>query len=155
MRHVTAVVLILTLALPAAAAGQGIADSARVDTIVVRPKPSCLMLPSSYYRTRIDHTLSMPDRPSTPSLSGYEVYRLTVMQSTLKGAGAGITAGMMAGAFGQMVGAWDEKSAFAIGGAMAVFGALYGNKRADDDGWNLQIRLQDDNPPGSVQFPRK
>ncbi len=51
----------------------------------------------------------------------------------------------MAGAFGQMTGAWDEDTAFAIAGALAVFGALYGEGvKADDDGWNLQIRLNSD-----------
>jgi hypothetical protein len=154
MKNLEAAVILL-LIIPVSAMGQGRADSARVDTIVVRPKPSCLTLPGHYYRPTIDYELTMPDRPVRPNLSGYEVYRLSSMQSTLKGAGMGITAGMMAGAFGQMAGAWDEKSAFAIGGAMAVFGALYGKYREDDRGWNLQIRLDQRQPPGSTQLPLK
>jgi hypothetical protein len=122
----------------------------------VKPKPSCLTLPRHYYHTKIDYSLSMPQGNQRPNLSGYEVYRLSQMQSTLKGAGMGMTAGFMAGAMGEMAGAWNEKSAFAIAGAMAVFGALYGNKRADDRGWNLQIRLdQNSDPPGTTQFPRE
>jgi hypothetical protein len=155
--HRTAAILTLLLIIPAAVSGQGTADSARVDTIVVRPKPSCLTLPAEYYHTRIDYSLSMPDRPRTPNLSGFEVYRLSRMQCTIKGAGAGMTAGFMAGAFGEMAGAWNEKTAFTIAGALAVFGALYGGGvKADDDGWNLQIRLDKDNlPPGPTQLPRK
>jgi hypothetical protein len=155
MRRAVIFFLAAAALLSAPASGQGMPDSARVDTIVVRPKPSCLTLPGHYYRPTINYELTMPDRPATPNLSGFEVYRLSSMQCTLKGAGAGMTAGMMAGAFGQMVGAWDEKSAFAIGGAMAIFGALYGNYRQDDDGWNLNIRLDQDRPPGSTQRPRK
>jgi len=139
------------------AAGQGIADSATVDTIVVRPKPSCLSLPSRYYHTRIDYTLHPASAPATPNLSGFEVYRLSRMQCTLKGAGAAATAGFMAGAFGEMAGAWNEDTAFAIAGAMALFGAIYGGGvKADDRSWNLQIRLdREDPPPGSTRFPRK
>ena len=149
-RQVILLFLSFLILFPLTVHAQGIPDSARVDTIVVRPKPSCLTLPGHYYRPTINYELTMPDRPATPNLSGFEVYRLSSMQCTLKGAGAGMTAGMMAGAFGQMMGAWDEKSAFAIGGAMAIFGALYGNYRQDDDGWNLNIRLDQDRPPGST-----
>jgi hypothetical protein len=151
----SAAILAIALAAAAPAAGQGMADSARVDTIVVRPGPSVLALPASYYQTRIDYSLTMPAARSRPNLSGFEAYRLSRMQSTIKGAGMGMTAGFMAGALGEMTGAWNEKAAFGIAGAMAVFGALYGNHRADDDGWNLQIRLQEDRSPGSVQFDRK
>jgi len=149
----SAVILAAALTAASPASGQVTADSARVDTIVVRPRPSVLALPARYYQTRIDYSLTMPAGSDRPNLSGYEVYRLSRMQSTIKGAGMGMTAGFMAGALGQMTGAWDERSAFAIGGAMALFGALYGNRRADDSGWNLNIRLQQDRPPGSVRLP--
>jgi hypothetical protein len=155
MRHIMISLMILSTVLPAAAAAQSLADTARVDTITVRPKSSCLTLPSYYYKTRIDYSLTHPAEQTMPNLSGYEVYRMTTMRCTIKGAGMGMTAGMMAGAFGQMVGGWDEKSAFAIGGAAAVLGAIYGRYRAEDRGWNLNIRLQEDKPPGSIQFDRK
>ena len=157
MTRPAAVLTLFLMILPLSASGQGIADSARVDTIVVRPEPSCLALPTHYYHTKIDYSLSMPERPLTPNLSGYEVYRLSRMRCTLKGAGMGATAGFMAGAFGEMAGAWNEKSAFTIAGALAVFGALYGGGvKADDEGWNLQIRLdKDSSHPGSTQFPLK
>ena len=156
MRRTAAIFFLCLIILPLSASGQGVADSTVVDTIVVKPKPSCLTLPRHYYHTKIDYSLTMPERSQTPNLSGYEVYRLSQMQCTLKGAGMGMTAGFMAGAFGEMAGAWNEKSAFAIAGAMAVFGALYGGKKADEPGWNLQIRLdQDDQPSGSTRFPRK
>jgi hypothetical protein len=156
MRPAAVIPLLLLAALPVKAAGQGIADSARVDTIVVRPRPSCLNLPSQYYHTKIEHSLMATAAPGIPNLSGFEVYRLSRMQCAIKGAGAGVTAGFMAGALGEMAGAWDEKSSFYIAGAMAVFGALYGGGvKSDDDGWNLQIRLdRDDSPPGSTRLPR-
>lgn len=146
MRRIAVILFLFLLILPLSATGQGIADSARVDTIVVKPKPSCLSLPAHYYQTKIDYSLSMFDKSQTPNLSGFEVYRLSRMQSTLKGAGMGMTAGFMAGAFGEMAGAWNEDAAFAVAGAMAVFGALYGGGvKADEKGWNLQIRLKPDN----------
>jgi hypothetical protein len=149
------ILILSSMVLPTAAAGQSLADSARVDTITVTPKSSCLILPPYYYKTRIDYSLTHPAEQKMPNLSGYEAYRMSTMRCTIKGAGMGMTAGMMAGAFGQMMGGWDEKSAFAIGGAAAVLGAIYGRYRADDSGWNLNIRLQEDKPPGSIQFDRK
>ncbi len=156
MCRILTILLLTSIMLPFSASGQEFAEDTEVDTIVVKPRRSCLTLPAHYYHTKIDYSLSMPERPQTPNLSGYEVYRLTRMQCTLKGAGMGATAGFMAGAFGEMMGAWDEKNAFAIAGALAVFGALYGGGvKADDKGFNLQIRLDQDSPPGSTQFPRK
>lgn len=143
MHRPAAVLTLVLIILPLSAMGQGIADSAKVDTIIVRPKPSCLTLPAKYYHTKIDYSLSATAAPRTPNLSGYEVYRLSRMRCTLKGAGMGATAGFMAGAFGEMAGAWDEKSCWYIAGAMAAFGALYGGGiKADDKEWNLQIRLE-------------
>jgi hypothetical protein len=144
----------LALAGAAAPAGTQLVDeSARVDTIVVNPPFSCLRLPASYTEPRLDFSLSPPVRPN---LSGFELYRLSPMESTLKGASAGMTMGFMAGALGEMTGAWNEKSAFGIAGAAAIFGALYGNSRSDDSRWNLRIRLdQGSSPPGSTRLPRK
>ena len=146
----------LALALGGAAspaAGQLIDEIGRVDTIVVTPPFSCLRLPALYTEPRLDFSLSEPARPN---LSGFELYSLTPMESTMKGASAGMTLGFMAGALGEMTGAWNEKSAFGIAGAAAIFGALYGNSRADDSRWNLRIRLdQGSSPPGSTQLPRK
>jgi hypothetical protein len=143
-RIACSIVLIMLIA-PADICGQGIADSARVDTIVVKPRPSCLALPGHYYRPSVSYELSAAERPQTPNLSGIEVYRLSRMRCTIKGAGMGATAGFMAGAFGEMMGAWDEKSSWYLAGALAAFGALYGGGlKADDSGWNLQIRLEPD-----------
>ena len=156
MNRKAAILLLILFSVPLSASGQGIADSATVDTIVVKPRPSCLSLPARYYHAKIDYSLTMPGRPQTPSLTGYEYYQLSPMQCAMKGAGMGMTAGFMAGAFGEMAGVWNEDVAFGIAGALAVFGALYGGRKADDDGWNLNIRLnQEDQPPGSTQFPRK
>lgn len=154
-RVVIAPAALLAAALAVAAspaAGQGSGGAARVDTIVVRPPLSSLVLPARYTEPRLDFS-----RPSTarPNLSGFELCRLSPMESTLKGAGAGMTLGLMAGALGEMTGAWDEKSAFGIAGAMAAFGALYGATRVDDGRWNLRIRLdRDASPPGSTRLPR-
>lgn len=144
MHRIAAILFLLSMILPLSVIGQGIADSATVDTIVVKPRPSCLILPAQYYNTKIDYSLSVTAVPRTPSLSGYEVYRLSRMQCTLKGVGLGATGGFMAGAFGEMAGVWDEETSFAIAGALAIFGALYGGGKADDERWNLQIRLDSD-----------
>ena len=145
MHKPAAILLFLLVILPLSVTGQEFADSARVDTIVVRPRPSCLNLPAHYYHTKIDYSLTTTAHSTTPNLSGFEVYRLSRMQCTIKGAGMGATAGFMAGAFGEMAGAWDEKNCWYIAGAMAAFGALYGGGiKADDEGWNLKIRLDSD-----------
>ncbi len=106
MCRILTILLLTSIMLPFSASGQEFAEDTEVDTIVVKPRRSCLTLPAHYYHTKIDYSLSMPERPQTPNLSGYEVYRLTRMQCTLKGAGMGATAGFMAGAFGEMMGAW-------------------------------------------------
>jgi hypothetical protein len=156
MRESILSVVFVALALAGAAAPAGaqlVDESARVDTIVVNPPFSVLRLPARYTQPRLDFSLSAPARPN---LSGFELYRISPMESTMKGASAGMTLGFMAGALGEMTGAWDEKSAFGIAGAAAIFGALYGNSRADDSRWNLRIRLdQGSSPPGSTQLPRK
>ena len=69
--------LMISVILPVSASGQEFAEDAEVDTIVVKPKPSCLTLPAQYYHTKIDYSLSMPERSQTPNLSGFEVYRLS------------------------------------------------------------------------------
>ncbi len=129
MRRTTTILFLSIMVLPLSVTGQGIADSAAVDTIVVKPKPSCLTLPAHYYQTKIDYSLSPSTSPGTPNLSGYEVYRLSQMQCTLKGAGMGMTAGFMAGAFGEMAGAWNEDAAFAIAGA---HGGIRGSVRRQE-----------------------
>jgi hypothetical protein len=132
-------VLMLT---PADLAADESGDSTGIDTIVVRPGISHLVLPSRYYRADVEYLLSQPARIQAPNLSGFEFYRISRMRSTLEGAGMGATDGLMAGAFGEMAGAWDERSSWYIAGAMAAFGALYGGGiKADDENWNLRIRL--------------
>ncbi len=143
MHRVAAILFLLSVSLPLSATGQRISGSANVDTIIVKPRPSCLTLPEHYYHTNINYSLSTLAAPQTPNLSGFEAYRLSRMRCTIKGAGIGATAGFMAGAFGEMAGAWDEGTSWYIAGAMAAFGALYGGGiKADDERWNLQIRLE-------------
>ena len=143
IRWISAGLFLLLVILPMTVSGQGFTDSAPVDTITVKAYSSNLVLPARYYHTNINFDLSAIEVPHKPNLSGYEVYRLSRMRCTIKGAGMGATAGFMAGAFGEMAGAWDEKSCWYIAGAMAAFGALYGGGvKADDKEWNLQIRLE-------------
>lgn len=143
MHRIAAILFLLSVILPLSATGQRIADSATVDTIIVKPRPSCLTLPAHYYHTKIDYSLSVAFAPRMPNLSGFEAYRLSRMRCAIKGAGMGATAGFMAGAFGEMGGAWGEGTSWYIAGAMAAFGALYGGGiKADDERWNLQIRLE-------------
>ena len=150
---ITAVLLALSATAPPAA-GQSVFRSERVDTIVVTPPFSSLRLPARYTQPRLDFSLQAPERPNLQSHAGFEMYRLSPMQSALKGAGAGLSAGFMAGAFGEMTGAWSEKNAFGIAGITAIAGGLYGNSRAADDRWSLQLRFdRGASPPGSTPFP--
>ena len=62
-------------------------------------------------------------------LESYEVGRPTL---ALEGAAQGATLGMFVGAVGTTLGAFDEKTAWYVTGAMAAIGALMGNARAND-----------------------
>ncbi len=97
-------------------------------------------------RTRVATSLSFYGRPdlNLPALYGYEVYRASPYECTLRGAGMGMSLGMAAGAFGMMTGAWDERRAWYIAGAAAAGGALFGRAKSDDPGWSIGVRLKPD-----------
>ncbi len=81
---------------------------------------------------------------NTHTMFGYRVYRASRYECALQGAGAGMTMGMAAGAFGMMSGAWDEREAWYIAGAAAAMGAIFGTAKSDDPEWNIRIRWDPD-----------
>lgn len=81
---------------------------------------------------------------NTHTMFGYRVYRASRYECALQGAGAGMTMGMAAGAFGMMSGAWDEREAWYIAGAAAAVGAIFGTAKSDDPEWNIRIRWDPD-----------
>lgn len=114
----------------------------------------------SSYTCSLDMLMLMMDRRREPAtsvsfysrpdlnlglLSGYRVYRASPLECTLRGMGAGMTAGMAAGAFGMMTGAWNEREAWYVAGAAAAFGAILGRVKSDDPEWNIKIKWDPDN----------
>ncbi len=130
---------------PARADSDSVRAGSDPDSFDLSGRSSLLHFPSNLENINTNLVFSVRKQRPANSLMGYEIYRASRMQCTVKGASAGATLGLMAGAFGEMVGAWDDDTSWYIGGAMAAFGALYGGKiKADDDGWSLQIRWDDD-----------
>jgi hypothetical protein len=115
------------------------ADSARgisIGLLMLRTDErfrSAMMLPF-YSRSGIN----------THTMLGYRVYRASMYECALQGAGAGMTMGVAAGAFGMMTGAWDERKAWYIAGAAAAVGAILGTAKSDDPSWNIRIRWDPD-----------
>jgi hypothetical protein len=112
------------------------------DTAAAPSNRFLLLLPNRYL-TSTSLTFTSQFRQNADRLLGFDVYRASRFECATLGAGAGMTVGMAAGAFGMMTGAWDERSALCIGGAMTALGALYGGwLKADDPKFNLRIRLE-------------
>jgi hypothetical protein len=117
------------------------------DSLFLSERNRLLLFPGGLDKIDTKLTFSVKRERPLNRLMGYEIYRASEMQCTLKGASMGASLGLMAGAFGEMMGTWDEDTSWFIGGAMAAFGALYGGKiKADDDGWSLQIRWDEGRP---------
>lgn len=147
-RSVIAIIIVLTI-MPSMLVGQ-IASSG--DTLSTEPLTN--QTDSSYVwsfdqlmllmdrREQASTTISVYSRPdlNLGLLYGYRVYRASPLECTLKGMGAGMTAGMAAGAFGMMTGAWDERRAWYVAGAAAAVGAIFGRVKSDDPEWNIKIR---------------
>ena len=136
---------IIVLADPGRVVGDPARAGGESDSFDLSGRSRFLLFPSNLENINTNLVFSVRKQRPANSLMGYEIYRASRMQCTVQGASAGATMGLMAGAFGEMVGAWDDDTSWYIGGAMAAFGALYGGKiKADDKGWNLQIRWDDD-----------
>ena len=93
-------------------------------------------------RARAATSLSFYSRPNLNlhTLYGYQIYKASPYECTLRGAGMGMSLGMAAGAFGMMTGAWDERRAWYIAGAAAAAGAILGRVKSDDPGWSIRVR---------------
>jgi hypothetical protein len=131
----------------AAAGVSGAADSVEA-AAAIRGAPSdssgiLLLRPAILFGPTTTLRYSVRQQKNTMLLYRYEVYHASPYECALRGAGAGATLGMAAGAFGMMAGAWDEENAWYIAGAMAAVGAIFGTAKSDDPSWNLQIRLHE------------
>lgn len=136
---------IIVLADPGQDAGGPARAGGEPDSFDLSERSRLLLYPSKLENINTNLVFSVRKQRPANSLMGYEIYRASRMQCTVQGASAGATLGLMAGAFGEMIGAWDDDTSWYIGGAMAAFGALYGGKiKADDKGWSLRIRWDDD-----------
>jgi hypothetical protein len=151
-RAVVAIIIALST-LPVVSRGQA-ADP--VDTLSAEPALApndsssnvsigMLMLRMDKLRRRAT-SLSFYSRPDLNlyTLYGYEIYKASHYECVLRGAGAGMSMGMAAGAFGMMTGAWNERQAWYIAGAAAAAGALFGRAKSDDPEWNIRIRWKPD-----------
>ena len=139
--------LVALLILPAGSLAQSTAapDTVPVDSSAVSPTRSLLFLPDRFYQTGTTLTFSMKPQSDHLRLFGYRKYEATRLECAYQGAARGVTLGMAAGAFGMMVGAWDEEETWYIAGAMAALGALYGGFIKDDaPSWKLRIRYDPD-----------
>lgn len=154
MHHRTAIAIAVAFLLfPAASHGQttGPADTLSAEPVVSPGDSSSnislgMLMLMMDDRMRSATTLSFYSSPeyNMRLLLGYETYRAPAYQCALRGAGAGMSLGMAAGAFGMMTGAWDERRAWYVAGAAAAAGALLGTVKSDDPEWNIRIRWDPD-----------
>jgi hypothetical protein len=117
---------------------------AAVDSSRVQSLGMMMLMTDERFQSRM--RLSFSSRPELDmhTLLGYRMYRASTYEMALQGAGAGMTMGAMAGAFGMMTGAWDEREAWAVTGAAAALGAIVGTVKSDDAEWNIRIRWDPD-----------
>jgi hypothetical protein len=146
-------IIIFFLMITGVSHGQGPQSA---DTLTAEPYPAQsdsstarsfdMLLLEMYNRRRPATSISFYSRPNLNlyTLYGYEVYKASPYECVLRGAGAGMSLGMAAGAFGMMTGAWNERQAWYIAGAAAAAGALFGRAKSDDPEWNIRIRLKPD-----------
>lgn len=154
MRHRAAVVITLaTLIAPGTSNGQVVdaADTLSTETVTMQHDSSqaCsfgMLLLRMNSRRHPATSLSFYSRPDINMhiMYGYEFYKASTYECVLRGAGAGMSMGMAAGAFGMMTGAWDERRAWYIAGAAAAAGAIFGKVKSDDPGWSIRVRLDPD-----------
>ncbi len=114
-------------------------DPAASDSARVR-----LLTPYWYYKPAAATTLAFHSRPGLDSgrMPGFESYRASRAECAFQGAAIGSTIGMNIAALGLMTGAWEQKEAWIIGGALTTLGTIYGGIfRADDPKWYNKIRI--------------
>jgi len=115
------------------------------DSTSVRSLGMLMLLADERYRSGLMLSYSARSGIDTHALlGGYRLYRASAYEMALQGAGAGMTMGVAAGAFGMMTGAWDEREAWYIAGAAAAAGAIFGTVKSDDSAWNIRIRWDPD-----------
>ena len=150
-RRVAFATLILLMIAPSRA--QSVEDG---DSLSARSEPSCtdstentslgmiMMRTDERFRSAMVVPISTQFGINTHTMFGYEVYRASTYECALRGAGAGMSMGVAAGAFGMMTGAWDEREAWYIAGAAAAVGAIFGTAKSDDPEWNIRVRWDPD-----------
>ena len=119
-------------------------EAASVDSSSGQSLGMLMLLMDERFESRMVLPFSMRSGINTHTMFGYEVYRASRYECALQGAGAGMTMGMAAGAFGMMTGALDEREAWYITGAAAAMGAILGTVKSDDPEWNIRIRWDPD-----------
>jgi hypothetical protein len=83
---------------------------------------------------------------AAPRLPGPRLHtvRLSRFATTAYGADRGANAGLFLGGIGNLIGAWDEKTAFYLMGAGAALGAIWGGTAgADDPAFNVRVTADD------------
>ncbi len=117
---------------------------------VVRLDSSLVLTPVESLDELVDPFRQNTARPLTSYLAtnadrfyGFNRYKLSRSDCALKGAGMGMTIGMIGAALGMTLGDLDESTGLYIAGAAALLGALWGGTiKADDPKWNIQIRWE-------------
>lgn len=120
-------------------------ETASIDSTGTSSLGMLMLRADERYRSGL--TLQYSTRPAFDThalLGGYRVYRASPYEMALRGAGAGMTMGAMAGAMGMMTDAWDEDEAWYVAGAAAALGAIFGISKSDDPEWNIRIRWDPD-----------
>jgi hypothetical protein len=75
---------------------------------------------------------------------GLEKYELSPTMMVLLGAGVGAQAGMFLGAVGNTLGVWNEKTTWAMVGALSAMGAAFFGAKADEPEWRNVYLWEDD-----------
>jgi hypothetical protein len=115
----------------------------RLDSSLVLPAGGGLDELNDPFRQNTARPLTSYLAVDSDRFYGIRRVKLSRFQCGLQGAGVGTKLGMIAGAMGMMMGDWDESTGWYIAGAAAVLGALWGGTvKADDPGWNIQLRWE-------------
>ncbi len=94
------------------------------------------------FRNNTARPLSAYLSTSNQSFFGYKMVKLSRMECAWEGAGVGMTLGMIAGAAGMTSGMFDEDTSWAMIGAAAALGAIFGAMKADDPKFSVQLRWE-------------
>lgn len=98
-------------------------------------------------RTWFHHSASNPPESGYLAarfdrIHGIEQYEVSPMQVMFEHAELGASLALFASALGTTFGAWDEDTSWALVGAAAAAGALWGGTRADEPGIRIRYRWE-------------